>query len=58
MEDKSVIQKSLSDYAKKNVDFIDAYLVTHAKENPPEEILTWDKYFKKLDAQHNRPKNW
>ncbi len=42
----------------KNVDFIDAYLVSHAKENPPEEIVTWDKHFKKLDAQHNRPKNW
>lgn len=58
MEEKSVIQKSLSDYAKKNVDFIDAYLVAHAKENPPEEIVTWDKHFKRLDAQHNRPKNW
>ena len=58
MEEKSVIQTSLSNYAKKNVDFIDAYLVAHAKENPPEEIVTWDKLFKKLDVQHSRPKNW
>lgn len=57
-EEKLIVQKALRDYAAKNVDFIDAYIAAHAKANPPEDVVTWDKHFKKLDIHHDRPGNW
>ncbi|GGJ80375.1 putative nucleic acid-binding protein [Anoxybacillus voinovskiensis] len=57
-EEKSVVQQALRDYAEKNVDFIDAYIAAHAKANPPEDVVTWDKHFKRLDIRHDRPGNW
>lgn len=57
-EEKSVVQQALQDYAEKNVDFIDAYIAAHAKANPPEDVVTWDKHFKRLDIRHDRPRNW
>jgi predicted nucleic acid-binding protein len=57
-EEKSVVQQALRDYAEKNVDFIDAYIAAHAKANPPEDVVTWDKHFKRLDIRHDRPRNW
>lgn len=57
-EEKSVVQQALRDYAEKNVDFIDAYIAAHAKANPPEDVVTWDKHFKRLDIRHDRSGNW
>lgn len=57
-EEKSVVQQALRDYAEKNVDFIDAYIAAHAKMNPPEDVVTWDKHFKRLEINHDRPRNW
>jgi predicted nucleic acid-binding protein len=57
-EEKSVVQQALRDYAEKNVDFIDAYIAAHAKANPPEDVVTWDKHFKRLGIRHDRPGNW
>ncbi len=57
-EEKLVMKQALLDYGKKQVDFIDAYLASHAKSNPPEDIVTWDKHFRRLDIRHNRPGNW
>jgi predicted nucleic acid-binding protein len=57
-EEKAVVQQALLDYAEKNVDFVDAYIAAHAKLNPPEDVVTWDKHFKRLDIHHDRPENW
>jgi len=56
-EEKSVVQQALRDYAEKNVDFIDAYIAAHAKLNPPEDVVTWDRHFKRLGIHHDRPEN-
>ncbi len=58
MEEESVIRQALTDYADKNVDFIDAYLAAHAKANPPEDVVTWDQHFRRLEIRHDRPMNW
>lgn len=57
-EEKAVVQQALRDYAEKNVDFVDAYIAAHAKLNPPEDVVTWDKHFNRLDIDHDRPGNW
>lgn len=43
---------------EKSVDFVDAYITAHAKVNPPEDVVTWDKHFRRLDINHDIPKNW
>ncbi|OQP06087.1 twitching motility protein PilT [Geobacillus sp. 46C-IIa] len=57
-EEKDVVQQALRDYGEKKVDFIDAYIAAHAKANPPEGVVTWDKHFKRLNIRHGRPKDW
>lgn len=57
-EEKPVVQQALLDYSVKNVDFVDAYVAAHAKANPPEDVVTWDKHYKRLDISHDRPGNW
>lgn len=57
-EEKSVVQQALLDFSAKKVDFVDAYIAAHAKANPPEDLVTWDKHYKQLDISHDRPRNW
>ncbi|EGW41166.1 pilT domain protein [Desulfosporosinus sp. OT] len=57
-DEKSVVQQSLHDFSTKKVDFVDAYIAAHAKANPPEDVVTWDKHYKRLDIRHDRPGNW
>ncbi len=50
-EDKEIILKALSDYAEKNVDYIDAYLAAHAAIKGPATIYTLDrKHFSRLSG--------
>jgi len=46
------------DFSVKKVDFVDAYIAAHAKANSPEDVITWDKHYKRLDICHDRPGNW
>ncbi|MFZ3102702.1 MAG: PIN domain-containing protein [Desulfitobacteriaceae bacterium] len=57
-EEKAVVQQALLDFSVKKVDFVDAYIAAHAKANPPEDVVTWDKHYKRLDIRHDRPSNW
>ncbi|AGT32653.1 twitching motility protein PilT [Geobacillus genomosp. 3] len=57
-EEKDVVQQALRDYGEKKVDFIDAYIAAHAKANPPEDVVTWDKHVRRLNIRHGRPKDW
>ncbi len=57
-EEKPVVQQALLEFCAKKVDFVDAYIAAHAKANPPEDVVTWDKHYKRLDISHNRPRNW
>jgi predicted nucleic-acid-binding protein len=51
-EEKHVVQQALLDFSAKKVDFVDAYIAAHAKANPPEDVVTWDKHYKRLDISH------
>lgn len=57
-EEKSVVQQALLDFSTKKVDFVDAYIAAHARANPPEDVVTWDKHYNRLDINHDRPRNW
>lgn len=57
-EEKPVVQQALLDFSAKKVDFVDAYIAAHAKANPPEDVVTWDKHYQRLDIRHDRPRNW
>lgn len=39
-EEKSVIEETLSDYSRKEIDFIDAYLHAHARSVKPKDIVS------------------
>ncbi|KJS49581.1 PIN domain-containing protein [Desulfosporosinus sp. BICA1-9] len=56
-EEKPVVQQALLDFSAKKVDFVDAYIAAHAKANPPEDVVTWDKHYNRLDISHDRPGN-
>ncbi len=40
MEEKSVIEESLENFAKKGIDFTDAYIAAHARSVKPAHIIT------------------
>ena len=44
-EEKPVVQQALLDFSAKKVDFVDAYIAAHAKANPSEDVVTWDKHY-------------
>jgi len=51
MEEKSVIEESLENFAKKGIDFTDAYIAAHARSVKPAHIITENiKDFKGLDV--------
>ena len=56
-EEKDVVHQALRYYMERKVDFVDAYIAAHAKVNPPEDVVTWDKHFKRLDIKHYSPKD-
>jgi len=49
LENRLIILSALNLYEKNNIDFVDAYLASHAKKNGCDQIVTFDKDFKKLD---------
>jgi predicted nucleic-acid-binding protein len=56
MEEKDVVIQALNLYSMHQVDFIDAYLAAHAKENGQGIIATFNtKDFQKLNVSCNRP---
>jgi predicted nucleic-acid-binding protein len=56
MDEKDVIIHALDRYATAHVDFIDAYLVEHAKAAGTDPIITYNsKDFQKLNVSFYRP---
>lgn len=49
IENRSIILKALDLYEEKNIDFIDAYLVSHSVKNNCDTIFTFDRDLKKID---------
>lgn len=50
-EEKSVIEEALNNYARKGIDFIDAYIAAHARSVKPAHIITENiKDFKGLNV--------
>ena len=39
-EEKSVVEESLTQYSRKGIDFIDAYLAAHAKQVTPPHVIS------------------
>lgn len=49
IENRQVVLKALDLYEEKNIDFIDAYLVSHSVKNNCDTVFTFDRDFKKID---------
>ncbi|CRI74822.1 Uncharacterised protein [Chlamydia trachomatis] len=50
-EEKNVIEEALNNYAKKGIDFTDAYIAAHARSVTPAHIITENiKDFKGLNV--------
>ena len=49
IENRRIILRALDLYEEKNIDFIDAYLVSHSVKNNCTIIFTFDKDFKKIN---------
>lgn len=51
MEEKSVIEETLENFAKKGIDFTDAYIAAHARSVKPAHIITENiRDFRGLDV--------
>ena len=49
IENRHIILRALDLYEEKNIDFIDAYLISHSVKNNCTIIFTFDKDFKKIN---------